>query len=60
MIRESISKQLKAKGLSQRKCALACNIDPSDLTAFLKTRRLISVEKIEAVLEFLELKIEPK
>ena len=58
MIREAIGKRLKERKISQRQCALACGLDYQNFNAFLNGRRPLPLESLEAVLSFLELKIE--
>jgi hypothetical protein len=60
MIRESIKKVIKEKGISVRRCAIDNNVDYSNFVGFLNGKRTFPLCKIERVLEYLELKIKDK
>ena len=57
MIRETITATLKARGLSQRRCALDCGITPQTLNNFLNGHRPLPLDKLERVIEYLKIKM---
>ncbi len=57
MIREAIKQALKEKNISQRKCALANNINYSNFSSFLRGGRSLPLTLIEKVLTYLSLEI---
>jgi len=59
MIRETILLTLKSQGVSQRRCALDCEILPQNFNNFLRGKRPLPLEKLEKVMEYLKIKIKP-
>jgi len=57
MIRETVTATLKARGLSQRRCAIDCGIAPQTLNNFLNGHRPLPLDKLERVIEYLKIKM---
>lgn len=57
MIREKIISVLKDKNLVKKEIAKKCNIDDSNFDKFLKGKKTLSLEKIERVLKYLNIKL---
>ena len=60
MIREIIQDTLKKEKISQRKLCLRLNINRSNFCQFLKGQKTISIQKIEKILTFLNIKLKPE
>jgi transcriptional regulator with XRE-family HTH domain len=57
MIREAITTALKNQGVSQRRCAIDCDITPQTFNNFLKGHRPMPLDKLERVIEYLKIKM---
>lgn len=57
MIRETIITTLQARGVSQRRCALDCDIMPQTLNNFLKGHRPLPMDKLERVMNYLKIEM---
>jgi hypothetical protein len=60
MIREAIIQELKSGKISIRKCAIDNDFHYQDFYRFLKGDRPYPLEKIEKVLNYLDLKLQKK
>lgn len=57
MIREAILNRLKELKISQRKCAIDCELHYISFNQFLRGQRPFPIDKIEKVLNYLSLEI---
>lgn len=57
MIREAIKREMSEQGISQQKVCAEIGITKGALSSYLSGRFKLSIEKIEAIMEFLNLEI---